>query len=59
MDKQLLSFEEEAAILKAISICGDWGYPLTLLDLQLYTKSYLDQQGRIVKAFKNNVPGVD
>lgn len=55
----IFSESEEIAILKAAAKCGDWGYPLTSLDLRFLAKAYLDKQGRTVKKFSNNLPGVD
>lgn len=42
-----------------IVLLGEWGFPLTYLDLRLVVKGYLDKQGRTVRKFKNNLPGED
>ncbi|KAK4880400.1 hypothetical protein RN001_008546 [Aquatica leii] len=55
----IFSFEEEVAILKAAAKCANWGFPLTLLDIRMMSKYYLDRKGRTVSNFKNNIPGVD
>lgn len=49
---------EEKAILKSAAKCSNWGYPLTLLDLRFFAKSFLDRQGRVVSKFQNNLPGL-
>lgn len=38
---------------------GEWGFPLTSLDIRLIVKGYLDRCGRNEIRFKNNMPGVD
>lgn len=43
------SMEEERAFIKAVSLCGDWGFPLNMLDVRYLAKSYLESQGRICK----------
>lgn len=55
----VLSKEEEECIIHSVTTCADWGYPMTILDLRLFAKSYLDSVGRQVNAFQNNLPGVD
>ena len=50
---------EEIAILRAAATCGDWGFPLTLLDLRMFAKAYLDKQGKTVERFTNNLTGVE
>lgn len=50
---------EEKTIIQAAITCGDWGFPLSMEDLRMVTKSFLDRQGRIVSKFKNNIPGKD
>lgn len=50
---------EELAILKSASKCADWGFPLSLMDIRMMAKYYLDRKGRTVNIFKNNIPGVD
>lgn len=51
--------KEEVAILKAASKCSDWGFPLSLMDVRMMAKYYLDRMGKTVNMFKNNMPGVD
>ncbi|XP_045765788.1 uncharacterized protein LOC123867662 [Maniola jurtina] len=55
----VFSHSEEVAILRAAATCADWGFPLTTFDLRMFAKSYLDQQGRNVTRFSNNIPGID
>lgn len=55
----VFSKNEELSFIKAISTCGEWGFPLTLLDVRQLAKSYLDSQGRAVDKFNNNMPGRD
>ena len=55
----VLSDKEEMYLIKAIIKCGDWGFPLSMLDIQMFTKSYLDKKGVQISKFKNNVPGRD
>lgn len=50
---------EEVAILRTAATCADWGFPLTTFDLRMFAKSYLDQKGRNVNKFRNNLPGID
>lgn len=46
-------------MIKYINICAEWGCPLDALDLRYIVKAYLDQVGRTVLKFKNNLPGPD
>lgn len=55
----VLSSDEESLIVTNLAKCAEWGYPLDLFDLRLIVKSYLDRGGRVVKRFKNNMPGRD
>lgn len=54
-----LTAAEDRAIIQALTTCSDWGFPLSLLDLRIFVKCYLDKQGRNVDKFSNNTPGVD
>ncbi|CAH1965360.1 unnamed protein product [Acanthoscelides obtectus] len=47
----VLSVAEEHAFVKAVNICSDWGFPLTLTDLRYIAKRYLDSQSRIIGKF--------
>lgn len=55
----VFTHNEEIAILRAAATCGDWGFPLTLLDLRMFAKAYLDKQGKTIERFTNNLPGVE
>ncbi|XP_012563137.1 uncharacterized protein LOC105847861 [Hydra vulgaris] len=55
----VLNSEEERRLLESISMAGEWGFPLTALDIRLIVKGYLDRCGRNEVRFKNNMPGVD
>jgi hypothetical protein len=52
----VFSAEEEASIVTAVSALGDWNFPLTPFELRLLPKSVLDEQGRVVDRFSNNLP---
>lgn len=54
-----LNANEESFIVHRIKICADWGYPLDALTLRMLVKQYLDEIGKNVKKFKNNIPGRD
>jgi len=49
----------EALFVQKLIVCGEWGYPLTILDLKMVVKGYLDRRGIQEKRFKDNMPGVD
>lgn len=55
----VFSHEEEQAILQAAAKCGDWGFPLTLFDMRMMAKYYLDRKGVVITRFQNNIPGAD
>ncbi len=55
----MFSTEEEASIVTAVAVLGDWSFPLTPFEIRLLAKSVLDKQGRIVDRFPNNLPGKD
>lgn len=52
-----LSAEEEDVIVSRILLCAEWGYPFDRTTLRKFIKGYLDRQGKIIKIFKNNMPG--
>lgn len=51
--------DEEQAILQAAAKCGEWGFPLTLFDIRMMGKYYLDRKGVVITRFQNNIPGAD
>ena len=55
----ILSEEIELSLVNCIQTCGSWGYPLSMLDIRLFVKGYLDSRGITLKRFKNNFPGHD
>ncbi|KAB0804446.1 hypothetical protein PPYR_01416 [Photinus pyralis] len=55
----IFNLVEERSILKCAGVCGEWGFPLNLSDLRHMAKNLLDMQGRSVRQFNNNLPGVD
>lgn len=54
-----LSPEEEESFVKHLIVVAEWGFPFSNLDLRLMVKAYLDKANRLVKQFKNNIPGED
>ena len=50
---------EEASIVSAISALEVSSFPLTPVEIRLLAKNFLDQQGRAVDRFPNNLPGRD
>lgn len=55
----VLNSDEERRLIECISMAGEWGFPLTSLDIRLIVKGYLDRCGRNEIRFKINMPGVD
>lgn len=53
------SLEEEKQLIRCATICGEWGFPLSLTDLRQLAKNWLDSQGRTIEKFSNNLPGPD
>ncbi|KAK9681107.1 hypothetical protein QE152_g38567 [Popillia japonica] len=56
--QKVFSDNEESSFLNAVCICGDWGFPLTVTDLRLLAKNYLDEKGRHVGRFNDNMPAI-
>ena len=56
-NKYVFTLNEEKSIIQAAVICGDWGFPLNVENLQMVTKSFLDSHGRVVNKFTNNMSG--
>ncbi|XP_060873028.1 uncharacterized protein LOC132946925 isoform X1 [Metopolophium dirhodum] len=40
-----------------ITTCADWGFPFTTIELQMFTKCFLESAGVGINKFKNNTPG--
>ena len=55
----IFSDNEENSLVTHLTTVADWGFPMNLFDLRCLAKIYLDQQGRKVTAFKDNLPGKD
>ncbi|KAJ8945538.1 hypothetical protein NQ318_020383 [Aromia moschata] len=51
--------EEENAFTAHVIAMSSFEFPVTAWDLKLIVKSYLDRQGRTVRAFQANLPGKD
>lgn len=54
-----LSADEETLFVQRLQLCSEWGYPIDSITLRLLVKDFLDRSGRIVKKFKDNLPGRD
>lgn len=54
-----MSSVEESVLKNKIILLGEWGFKYTSTDLRLVVKGYLDNQGRTVKKYKNNLSGED
>lgn len=57
--QKVFSENEEKAFISHASLCGEWGFPLTILDIRNLAKNYLDSKGRTITRFKENMPGKD
>ena len=53
----VFSESEEAQMVKTIITCGEWGQPLSRLEITMMAKTMLDKSGIIQKRFVNNTPG--
>lgn len=51
------SADEETLFVERLQLCSEWGYPTESITLRLLVKEFLDRSGRIVKKFKDNLPG--
>lgn len=54
----VFSKDEEQQMVKTIITCGEWGQPLTRLDIRMLAKRMLDASGVTKKEFTNNTPGI-
>lgn len=50
-----LSEDEEKYMVEMVKQCGDWGFPFTQMDLQMFVKHYLDKKGANTR-FIDNLP---
>lgn len=55
----VFSDEEQQTLAQCLCMAGDWGFPLTVYDIRLIVKAFLDRSGKSEKRFKDNMPGVD
>lgn len=55
----ILSPEFENSLVLHLIHLSDWGFPFDIMDLRMNVKQILDKEGRVVKCFKDNVPGED
>lgn len=49
----------EAVLTECIALAGDWGFPLTKLDIRYLVKAHLDRLQVKEPRFNNNLPGPD
>lgn len=52
-----LNESDEHRIKNMLLTTSHWGFPLSKVDLRHITKTYLDNSGKSIPAFKNNFPG--
>ncbi len=54
----VLSDDAEIVIANNITILADWGFPLSLFDLRMLVKNFINRQGlKILQFSVNNLPG--
>lgn len=53
----VLSEVDQNTLATCISAAGDWGFPVTIYDIILIVKAYLDRCGKREPRFKDNLPG--
>lgn len=51
--------EEEEEIVSRLLQCADYGFPTSIMDVRIFVKSFLDNEGRTIPKFTNNFPGQD
>lgn len=49
--------KEESSFVSCIHLVSAFGFPVDEFELRCIIKTYLNRQGKIVKRFKNNLPG--
>ena len=57
----ILNEETEKLFVERLITCADWGYPypLTVFDLRIICKTFLDRKGQTVTKFSGNMLGKD
>lgn len=53
----VLTADEEKQIVEGIKTAGIWGFPLSVYDVKIIVKNYLEKKGQREKRFKHNMPG--
>lgn len=53
----VLTQADENILTECIKISSEWSFPLTMFDIHMVVKSYLDKQGISEKRFNSNIPG--
>ncbi|CAH2109325.1 unnamed protein product [Euphydryas editha] len=53
----VISSKEEDSITAHIISLADLGIPVSMLDVRVIVKGFLDNEKRLIKEFKNNLPG--
>lgn len=57
--KPVLLKSEELALAEQLAILGDYGKAMDVEELKRYVKYYLDESGRSVSLFEDNIPGTE
>jgi len=57
--RPVFTIEGAKLILESCAICADWGFPLTITDLRMMAKTYLDQAGKTLSLVEDNLLGCD
>lgn len=55
----VLTPDEEKMVSEGIMTAAQWNFPLSIRDIKLIVKSYLDRSGKNIKNFNMNLPGDD
>lgn len=55
----LLTEVEERHLVDVVLAASEFGSPLTAFDLRMVVKKYLDESGKTIRKFANNLPGND
>lgn len=53
----MLNETDQNILAKCICSAGEWGFPLTIDDIRLIVKAYLNRSGKKESRFKDNLPG--
>ena len=55
---QIFSDAKENSLIKLIQVFGEWGCALSTTDIRMIAKRMLSKEGRQVRCFKDNLPGL-